>query len=29
LFPGQKRGQLNQKTFLQIWYAIASDKIAS
>jgi serine/threonine-protein kinase len=27
LFPGQKRGNLNQPTFLQIWYAIASDKV--
>jgi len=27
LFPGQKRGNLNQQTFLQIWYAIASDKV--
>jgi len=27
LFPGQERGKLNQKTFLQIWYAIASDKV--
>jgi hypothetical protein len=27
LFPGQERGKLNQQTFLQIWYAIASDKV--
>jgi serine/threonine-protein kinase len=27
LFPGQKRGKLNRQTFLQIWYAIASDKV--
>ncbi|MEA5617486.1 serine/threonine-protein kinase [Cronbergia sp. UHCC 0137] len=27
LFPGQERGKLNQQTFLQIWYAIASDQI--
>jgi serine/threonine protein kinase len=25
LFPDQQRGQLNQETFLQIWYAMAAD----
>ncbi|MGM3304403.1 protein kinase domain-containing protein [Anabaena sp. WFMT] len=29
LFPGQVRGKLNQQTFLQIWYAIASDKVGN
>jgi hypothetical protein len=29
LFPGQERGKLNQQTFLQIWYAIASDKVGN
>lgn len=28
LFPDQERGKLNQQTFLQIWYAIASDKVS-
>ncbi|AFZ22708.1 serine/threonine protein kinase [Cylindrospermum stagnale PCC 7417] len=28
LFPGQERGKLNQQTFLQIWYAIAADKVS-
>ncbi|TAE59701.1 MAG: serine/threonine protein kinase [Nostocales cyanobacterium] len=27
LFPGQQRGRLNQQTYLQFWYAIASDKV--
>ncbi len=27
LFPDQQHGKLNQQTFLQIWYAIASDKV--
>ena len=27
LFPGQRRGKLNQKTFGQIWYAIAADQV--
>ncbi len=29
LFPGQESGKLNQETFLQIWYAIASDKVGN
>ncbi|MBD2293303.1 serine/threonine protein kinase [Anabaena sphaerica FACHB-251] len=29
LFPGQERGKLNQQTFLQIWYAIASDQVGN
>jgi len=29
LFPGQQRGKLNQQTFLQIWYAIASDLVSN
>jgi serine/threonine-protein kinase len=29
LFPDQERGKLNQETFLQIWYAIASDKVGN
>lgn len=29
LFPDQVRGQLNQQTFMQIWYAIASDKVGN
>lgn len=28
LFPGQRRGKLEQKTYAQIWYAIASDKVS-
>ncbi len=28
LFPGQRRGKLNQKTFGQIWYAIAADQVS-
>ncbi|MBF2066339.1 MAG: serine/threonine protein kinase [Calothrix sp. C42_A2020_038] len=28
LFPGQRRGKLNQPTFGQIWYAIAADKVS-
>ncbi|MEH2076378.1 MAG: serine/threonine-protein kinase [Nostoc sp.] len=28
LFPGQERGKLNQKTFGQIWYAIAADRVS-
>ncbi|MEH2247474.1 serine/threonine-protein kinase [Nostoc sp.] len=28
LFPGQQRGKLNQQTFGQIWYAIASDQVS-
>ncbi|WP_041740927.1 serine/threonine-protein kinase [Calothrix sp. PCC 6303] len=28
LFPGQRRGKLDQKTYAQIWYAIASDKVS-
>jgi serine/threonine-protein kinase len=28
LFPGQRRGKLNQQTFGQIWYAIAADKVS-
>ena len=28
LFPGQERGKLNQKTFGQIWYAIAADQVS-
>jgi serine/threonine protein kinase len=28
LFPGQERGKLNQQTFLQIWYAMAADKVS-
>ncbi|MCW5316054.1 protein kinase [Nostoc sp. KVJ3] len=28
LFPGQERGKLNQKTFGQIWYAIAADGVS-
>ncbi|MBW4448285.1 MAG: serine/threonine protein kinase [Spirirestis rafaelensis WJT71-NPBG6] len=27
LFPGQRRGKLNQKTLGQIWYAIAADQV--
>jgi hypothetical protein len=27
LFPGQRRGKLNQKTYGQIWYAIAADQV--
>jgi serine/threonine-protein kinase len=27
LFPGQQRGKLNQQTFMQFWYAIASDQV--
>ncbi|MFM6184448.1 MAG: protein kinase domain-containing protein [Dolichospermum sp.] len=29
LFPDQETGKLNQQTFLQIWYAIASDKVGN
>lgn len=29
LFPGQERGKLNQQTYLQIWYAIASDQVGN
>ncbi|MBK1987224.1 serine/threonine protein kinase [Sphaerospermopsis aphanizomenoides BCCUSP55] len=29
LFPGQEHGKLNQQTFLQIWYAIASDQVGN
>ncbi|TAF07829.1 MAG: serine/threonine protein kinase [Nostocales cyanobacterium] len=29
LFPGQERGKLKQQTFLQIWYAIASDQVGN
>jgi serine/threonine-protein kinase len=28
LFPGQRREKLDQKTYAQIWYAIASDKVS-
>ncbi|QMS91059.1 serine/threonine protein kinase [Nostoc edaphicum CCNP1411] len=28
LFPDQQRGKLNQKTFGQIWYAIAADQVS-
>ncbi|MGF1938154.1 MAG: protein kinase domain-containing protein [Nostoc sp. ChiQUE02] len=28
LFPDQERGKLNQKTFGQIWYAIADDQVS-
>ncbi len=28
LFPGQRRGKLNQQTFGQIWYAIAADQVS-
>jgi serine/threonine protein kinase len=28
LFPGQRRGKLNQKTLGQIWYAIAADQVS-
>ncbi|BAZ12549.1 serine/threonine protein kinase [Calothrix sp. NIES-4071] len=28
LFPGQRRGKLNQPTFGQIWYAIAASKVS-
>ncbi|MBD2346703.1 serine/threonine-protein kinase [Anabaena subtropica] len=28
LFPSQRRGTLNQQTFGQIWYAIASDQVS-
>jgi serine/threonine protein kinase len=28
LFPGQRRGKLEQRTYGQIWYAIASDKVS-
>ncbi|MBW4643241.1 MAG: serine/threonine protein kinase [Goleter apudmare HA4340-LM2] len=28
LFPGQQRGQLNQQTYGQIWYAIAADQVS-
>ena len=28
LFPGQRRGKLNQKTYGQIWYAIAADQVS-
>ncbi|MEH2316643.1 serine/threonine-protein kinase [Nostoc sp.] len=28
LFPGQQRGKLNQQTFGQIWYAIATDQLS-
>ncbi len=28
LFPGVRRGKLNQQTFGQIWYAIAADKVS-
>jgi serine/threonine-protein kinase len=28
LFPGQERGKLNQRTFGQIWYAIAADQVS-
>jgi serine/threonine-protein kinase len=28
LFPGQQRGKLNQQTFLQIWYAMATDQVS-
>ena len=28
LFPGQQRGKLNQQTFGQLWYAIASDQVS-
>ncbi|NET71724.1 MAG: serine/threonine protein kinase [Sphaerospermopsis sp. SIO1G2] len=27
LFPGQQRGRLNGQTYMQLWYAIASDKV--
>ncbi|WP_353932947.1 serine/threonine-protein kinase [Okeanomitos corallinicola TIOX110] len=27
LFPGQQRGRLTQQTYMQFWYAIASDKV--
>jgi serine/threonine-protein kinase len=29
LFPGQEHGKLNQQTFMQLWYAIASDKVGN
>lgn len=29
LFPGQVRGKLNQQTFMQFWYAIASDQVGN
>lgn len=28
LFPGQRRGKLNQKTLGQIWYALAADQVS-
>ena len=28
LFPGQRRGKLNQQTFGQLWYAIAADQVS-
>jgi serine/threonine protein kinase len=28
LFPGQRRGKLNQQTYGQIWYAIAADQVS-
>ncbi|WP_414545166.1 protein kinase domain-containing protein [Nostoc sp. CCY0012] len=28
LFPGQPRGKLNQRTFGQLWYAIAADQVS-
>ncbi|RCJ42725.1 serine/threonine protein kinase [Nostoc minutum NIES-26] len=28
LFPGQERGKLNQKTYGQIWYAIAAEQVS-
>lgn len=28
LFPGQQRGQLNQQTYGQIWYAIAAEQVS-
>jgi serine/threonine protein kinase len=28
LFPGQRRGKLNQPTYGQIWYAIAAEKVS-
>lgn len=29
LFPGQQRGRLTQQTYMQFWYAIASDKVGN
>lgn len=28
LFPGERRGKLNQQTYGQIWYAIAADRVS-